>query len=494
LIYIFGISINILNMSLQIFDSLEKRKKEFIPLIKNNVSIYSCGLTPNKTPHIGHAIAAIRSNIIRNYLTYLGFKVTYCQNITDVDDKIIIEAKKNDCHPNDIVSKNLKVYEMSLESLDIKIPDESPKVSKYIDNIILYIKELIKSNYAYTTNKGDVYFSVARYKDYGKLNKMNLDDLMEGVRVSLENLKEHSADFALWKRDHFPGASWDSPWGIGRPGWHIECSVMANAIFGPSIDIHCGGRDLKFPHHENEIAQCEAHNNGTKFANNWCHFGLMRMDGEKMSKSIGNIVSIDEAVDSVSSELLIYSLMTVHYRSDINWGEKLFLENTNKILDYYRTFEKINSKEHSDEDFSSNYQSVKNLELEFEEAMNNDFSTHSALVIFMEYFREIKSLLMKTEFSEASQLSRKLITLGEVLGIFQKNLKEVEQGVYNYVASLNKLDVSFSDFKMELEQRPILRQNKKFEELDDMRTLFEAKNILINDDSPYQSSWSVKVI
>lgn len=489
--------IDITKHNLSIYNSLTKKKEKFKPIQDKKVSIYSCGLTPNKRPHIGHAIAAVRANLLRRYLVFLGYEVTYCQNITDVDDKIIEEAKSLNIHPNDVVNRNLKEYNESLLKLGLEEAEFSPKVSLFIDQIIKYIQNLIDKGFAYVDTKGNVYFDVSKYDEYGKLNNVKLEDLLTGVRVDNDEEKANPVDFALWKNDDFIGASWDSPWGLGRPGWHIECSVMANSIFGPTIDIHCGGRDLKFPHHENEIAQCEAHND-VQFSNYWCHFGLMRMSGAKMSKSLGNIITMSDCIKDMSPELFLFSILKTHYRSDINWSDHFFIENLNNVLYAHRSIEMANDELKK---YKIDYNSKMNrtaLELRnlFNDVMSDDFSSHRAIVILLDYIKIMrKKISTKKDMDEMFHLKNEIIDLGKTIGIFisPMNINKLEESLFNFfLKKTSSTDIKYSELKEHLQKRPLLRSQKDFKALDSGRDLYFKYGILINDNSD-GSSWSFEI-
>ena len=269
---------------MKIYNSLGGTKSEFRSLFDRQVRLYACGITPYSDSHLGHGVAAIRFNMVRKYLTYKGYDVNFVQTITNVDDKLIKRGEETGRSPIAIAKQYSDEYSALMTQLGILPPTHNPDVLSYIPQIIRYVEELIELKYAYSTERGNVYFDVSKKDDYGKLSGRKVYDMLDGVRIINEEDKLSSADFALWKCDDHPEMSWDSPWGRGRPGWHIECSVMSNEILGNQIDIHCGGLDLTFPHHENEIAQCEAHN-GCNFANYWVHSGLLNVRGQKMSKS-----------------------------------------------------------------------------------------------------------------------------------------------------------------------------------------------------------------
>ena len=302
-----------------IYNTLTRRKEEFVPLKKGRVGMYVCGPTVYDDPHIGHARSAYIFDVIRRYFAYRDFKVKFVRNVTDVDDKIIEKAKSEGKSPEEISSRYLKSFHESMNILGIEKPDKEPSAIRYIPKMIKFISRLIKNECAYEAD-GDVYFDIKKAKKYGKLSGQNIEKMESGARVASQDAKKDPLDFALWKKAKEGEPSWDSPWGKGRPGWHIECSVMSSDILGDEFDIHGGGLDLVFPHHENEIAQSEAA--GKKFAHYWIHNGLLTIKGEKMSKSLGNFVSIEDFIDKYKDpELLKLLFISSHYSRPVDYTE-----------------------------------------------------------------------------------------------------------------------------------------------------------------------------
>lgn len=302
---------------MKIYNAMTRRKEEFIPIEGKNVRMYACGITVYDLCHIGHARQAIVYAMIADYLRYRGYNVKYVRNYTDVDDKIIQRANMLGKNALDFSEEQIKETEIDMTGLHVTDADIYTKASEYIGKIIDFVSELIKKGYAYPTEKGDVYYAVRKFPQYGKLSHRKVDELLNGVRVEIEEGKKDPIDFALWKSAKPGEISWDSPWGKGRPGWHIECSAMALDTLGETIDIHGGGRDLLFPHHENEIAQSEALT-GKKFANFWTYCGLIKINGEKMSKSLGNSLTIRDALKRYDYEVIKYVMFSKHYASDVD--------------------------------------------------------------------------------------------------------------------------------------------------------------------------------
>jgi len=453
---------------MKIYNYKTKKKENLITIKEGEIKMYVCGITPYDSPHIGHVLVALRFNIIRNYLTYKGYKVFFVQNITDIDDKIINKAKQKRVSHNTISSLYIKEYEQILTAFNIKKPDYNPRVTKYIDKIIIYIQDLIAKGYAYTTEKGNVYFDVSKKLDYGKLSGQELEKL-QGKVWEKEQDKKNVLDFALWKSENEAGFYWLSPWGKGRPGWHIECSVMSNDILGESIDIHGGGLDLNFPHHENELAQCEAHNS-KPFVNYWMYSGLLNINGVKMSKSLGNFITAKDGLDKYGAELLIYVINTFHYRSDINLQDRIFIDNLNNIANFHKTFILV------EDNYNTNI-NLDNFELEeisiiindFFVALDDDFNTAKALVVLNKILLIlINKIRNRANEKEIVYLYQKIKNLGAILNLFfNKNSEDV----------LNELFKFYSEYLY----KPKLTLEKINIEIEKIKNALEKKNYFLSD-------------
>ena len=400
---------------MKIYNSLTRKKEEFVPLEDKNVKMYACGITVSADAHIGHAVQAIIFDIIRKYLEKRGYNVTYARNYTDVDDKIILSANKLGVDPIEFAKQNIVRVEKLMAELKVTPPTMNLKATENIDNIIEFISKLIEKGYAYVAPEGDVYFSVEKDKSYGKLSNRNPDDMISSVRIENEENKHSPLDFALWKSAKPNEIYWNSPWGKGRPGWHIECSAMNYYHLGEQIDIHGGGRDLIFPHHENEIAQTECLT-GKPFAKYWVHNGLLKLNGQKMSKSLGNVISIQELLEKYGAEVIRFGILQTNYKNDINITDNLFPEAEKHMLDFYKVLaevEKLNIN-------SSKLNSA--IDEEFNQSMDDDFNTAKALANLFGYFKTMKLKLAQKDDSVVEDYNAIKKTYS-LLGLFTEDAK-----------------------------------------------------------------------
>lgn len=400
---------------MKIYNSLTRKKEEFVPLEDKNVKMYACGITVSADAHIGHAVQAIIFDIIRKYLEKRGYNVTYARNYTDVDDKIILNANKLGVDPIEFAKQNIVKVEKLMAELKVTPPTMNLKATENIDNIIEFISKLIEKGYAYVAPEGDVYFSVEKDKSYGKLSNRNPDDMISSVRIENEENKRSPLDFALWKSAKPNEIYWNSPWGKGRPGWHIECSAMNYYHLGEQIDIHGGGRDLIFPHHENEIAQTECLT-GKPFAKYWVHNGLLKLNGQKMSKSLGNVISIQELLEKYGAEVIRFGILQTNYKNDINITDNLFSEAEKHMLDFYKVLaevEKLNIN-------SSKLNSA--IDEEFNQSMDDDFNTAKALANLFGYFKTMKLKLAQKDDSVVEDYNAIKKTYS-LLGLFTEDAK-----------------------------------------------------------------------
>ena len=381
---------------MKIYNSMTGKKEEFKPLNGNNVNMYACGITVYDLSHIGHARQAMVYAMITDYLRYRGYNVKYVRNYTDVDDKIIKKANEYGKNALDFSREQIEENEKDMACLHITDADVKPKASEYIDKIINFVAKLIEKGYAYVTPNGDVYYRVRNFREYGKLSHRNVDDMLNGVRIELEEGKEDPIDFALWKSAKEGEISWNSPWGKGRPGWHIECSVMALDTLGETIDIHGGGRDLIFPHHENEIAQSEALT-GKTFADYWSHCGLIKINGEKMSKSLGNSLTIRDALKMYNYEVLKFVMFSKHYSSDIDILDNDYTLAESQMYYFYNTIKAM-------EDFINQYNGdavgekleddiSSKIKEDFINVMDDDFNTPAAIANLHAIFKYANGIL-----------------------------------------------------------------------------------------------------
>ena len=417
---------------MKIYNSLTKRKEEFIPLNGKEVKMYACGITVSGEAHIGHGYQALIYDIMRKYLKKSGYDVTYARNYTDVDDKIIAKSHETGIPADEYAAKMIEDINGVMEKFQVDDPDVWLKATENIENIIDFVSTLIKKGHAYATEKGDVYFDVASFKGYGKLSNRNVEDALDGVRVDNDDEKKNAYDFALWKSAKAGEICWDSPWGKGRPGWHIECSAMNREAFGEQIDIHGGGRDLIFPHHENEIAQTEALT-GKQFVKYWTHNGLIKVNGQKMSKSLGNSLFLAELLDEYSDEAIKFALLQTNYRNDINITDELFPEAEKHLYEFYTTLallDKVMDKLRGNEfafDGEKASALAEKIDKEFNECMDDDFNTALALSNLFGYFKEMKKLLAtgkSDDFFTALVCAMQVRKTYSLLGLFKKSAKE----------------------------------------------------------------------
>lgn len=455
---------------MKIYNSLTKRKEEFIPLDGKKVKMYACGITVSGEAHIGHGYQALIYDVMRKYLKKLGYDVTYARNYTDVDDKIIAKSKETGIPADEYAAKMIENINQIMDKFSVDDPDVWLKATENIQNIIAFVSALIAKGHAYPTKKGDVYFDVASFPDYGKLSNRNLEDALDGVRVDNDDEKKNAYDFALWKSAKPGEIFWKSPWGEGRPGWHIECSAMNREAFGEQIDIHGGGRDLIFPHHENEIAQTEALT-GKPFVKYWTHNGLIKVNGQKMSKSLGNSLLLAELLEKYSDEAVKFALLQTNYRNDINITDTLFPEAENHLVSFYSILaeaEKNNANE-------GGVYETKFIDDEFNECMSNDFNTALALSNLFKYFKEIEKLL-KTDAQKAAAYAAQIRDTYSLLGIFKKDAA-------TYLAKYKKDETEDlpTEVKAVAEERWAARLNRDWAKSDELRAKLAELGYAVKD-------------
>lgn len=457
---------------MKIYNTLTRKIEEFIPINPSSVKMYGCGITPYDYSHLGHAMQGIVFDVIRRYLEFRGYKVIYVRNYTDVDDKIVNAAKDKKINALTLSQNMIDVAEDNLKNLGIKPANFAPKVSETIQDIIDIVMLLINKGYAYSTSEGNVYFRIEKFAEYGKLSNQNINNLLEGTRKDTELDKEDFKDFALWKAHKQGEIFWESPWGKGRPGWHIECSAMCKKYLGESIDIHGGGKDLVFPHHENEIAQSEAAFS-KPLAKYWMHNGMMNLNGEKMSKSTKNYILIKDALNSYHSQSIRYAVLTNHYRSDQDYSEKRFRDSQKRIYYYYKTLLQNGYGVRKQVEFDKNNPYVK----EFISIMDNDFNTVEVFSRVDTLFKRINDKSLSDE--QKKQAFRLLNVIGEVLGIFNQNPNEVVDQIKNNELKKQGIDNKFVD--QLIEKRKHLRSLKKYQEADELRVNAQKHGISISD-------------
>jgi cysteinyl-tRNA synthetase len=476
-------------MTLKIYNSLTRKKEVFTPVEKGKIKMYVCGMTVYSDAHIGHARTYFAFDLIRRYLEYKGDNVTYVQNITDVDDKIINAANKEGVDALDYSKRFTDRCLNDLDKLGIRRADIYPKASDTIPEMIKMIESIVEKGYGYESD-GDVYFSVEKFKEYGKLSGQKIDEMKIGARINPGETKNNPLDFALWKKAKPGEPSWDSPWGEGRPGWHIECSTMSSKYLGLPFDIHGGGMDLRFPHHENEIAQAEAAT-GKNFAKYWIHIGLLTVDGEKMSKSIGNIVNIKDLLKKWDSEVIRFFFAQAHYRSPPDFNEQA-LENAKKGLDrIHRLRERLQSLcNHNDGEIDEKelkkeerdyLKTINAFKDDFEKAMDDDFNTPQAVSVVFDFVNSSNKFLEETTSPNKALCKHSLdnlVELGSILTLFQPSLvvkkdekdlsKQLQEVLKKYGGETKAKDIEkIIDLILDLREKA--RNDKDWNKADDIR-------------------------
>ena len=402
---------------MKIYNTLTRRKEDFVPLEEGKVHMYACGITVSGDAHIGHAYQALIYDIIRKYLQKKGYDVTYARNYTDVDDKIIARSHETGIPADRYAEMMIEKIDREMRALQVDDPDIWLKATCTIDGIIAFISKLIEKGHAYPTPEGDVYFAVDSFAGYGKLSGRNLDDAREGVRIDNEENKRNPLDFALWKSAKEGEPFWKSPWGNGRPGWHIECSAMNMEAFGEQIDIHGGGRDLIFPHHENEIAQTEALT-GKQFAKYWIHNGLIKVNGQKMSKSLGNSLLLADLLAAYSPETIKFALLQTNYRGDINVTDNLFPDAEKHLCGFYRVLSEARRQGIA---CDGNDPAV---DAAFDASMDDDFNTAKAIADLFGYFKSAAAMLRAGDAEGVNNLLGQVKKTYDLLGLFRADPDE----------------------------------------------------------------------
>lgn len=465
-------------MSISLYNTMTNKKEEFKPINEGKVGMYVCGVTVYDYTHIGHGRSSVAFDVIRRYFEYCGYDVTFVKNFTDVDDKIINRANENKELWSELALRFIKEHDEDMDSLYIKRPTYTPMATKYIEKMINYCERLIEKGNAYAVD-GDVYFRVNSFKEYGKLSGRNLDDMMAGARVDVNDKKENPLDFALWKGAKEGEPFWESPWGKGRPGWHIECSVMSEAILGSSIDIHGGGQDLIFPHHENEIAQSEAIS-CTTFANYWIHNGFVNINKEKMSKSLNNFFTIRDILKICHSEALRLLFLMTHYRQPLEYSEDKLKEATSALQRIYTFLDEVEHVQGS--------KKGKNMEKEicdmkehfikeFESAMSDDFNTPKAVAAIFEIVRIGNTVIASKPDNETAERLKDVTAyifniVSKVLGIMNHSAKDW------YISNLK---VPLDEVESLIAKRAEARKNKDFALADSIRAELTEKGVEIID-------------
>ncbi len=455
---------------LQIFNTLTRQKAPFKPLKEGKVDMYVCGITIYDFCHVGHARTYVSFDVMNRYLRYLGYEVTYVRNITDVDDKIIKRAAENKESINDLTVRMTKAMHEDFTALNMLPADIEPTVTGHMDEIIEMIVRLIEKGHAYVAKDGDVLFDVSTFEQYGQLSQQDLEMLQAGARVEVAQDKDDPLDFVLWKKAKAGEPAWQSPWGEGRPGWHIECSAMSSKHLGEFFDIHGGGSDLQFPHHENEIAQSCCANNG-RYVNTWIHTGMVQVNKEKMSKSLGNFFTVREVLKAFDRETVRYFLINGHYRSQLNYSQEN-LEQARSSLE--RIYTALRGVEPVEVELKGNAYAER-----FETAMNDDFNTPEALPVIFELSKEVNRL-KDSDAKAAGEHAFILVKLAEVLGIAQQDPESFLQGEQD--------DDEVAQIEALIEKRRSARENKDWAAADEARDALTALGVVL-EDSAGKTTW-----
>ncbi|MDQ9171130.1 cysteine--tRNA ligase [Oxalobacteraceae bacterium R-40] len=459
---------------LKIYNTLAREKQAFSPIVPGKVRMYVCGMTVYDYCHLGHARVMVVFDMVQRWLRASGLEVTYVRNITDIDDKIIKRAVENGESISSLTSRFIAAMDEDAAALGVQKPDHEPRATAYVPEMLGLIKKLETNGLAYTGADGDVNYSVRDFHGYGKLSGKSLDDLRAGERVDIGSGKKDPLDFVLWKsskQDEPEEVKWDSPWGKGRPGWHIECSAMACKLLGEQFDIHGGGQDLQFPHHENEIAQSEgAHQH--RFVNYWMHNGFVRVDNEKMSKSLGNFFTIRDVLKKYDPEVVRFFILRAHYRSPLNYSDAHLDDAKGALTRLYNALKEV-GPDSNPPDLQEAYA------LRFSEAMNDDFNTPIAIAVLFDLANEINR-------TKSSALARQLKYLAGIIGLLQRDPQEFLQGGAMSAAS----DSGFGEMvKAKIEARTVAKRNKNFAEADRIRAELLADGVVLEDKPGGVTEW-----
>ena len=480
---------------IKLYNTLSGKKEEFAPITPGKVTMYACGVTVYDYSHLGHARGAVAFDLIQRYFRRKRFDVKYVRNFTDVDDKIINRAREDGIAAAEVAHKYIEAYQEDMKRLGVGRADVEPKATEHIPEMIAVIKGLVEKGHAYVVD-GDVYFSVSSFKDYGKLSKRNLDDLKVGARVEVDERKTDPLDFALWKASKPGEPAWDSPWGPGRPGWHIECTAMGFKHLGETFDIHAGGKDLVFPHHENEIAQSEAYS-GKKFVNYWLHNGFVNINTEKMSKSLGNFFTIRDILDQYDAEVVRLFLLSTHYRSPIDFSDAS-LKDARAGLDRFYTMKEgllkflagktaptVKPEEVIEAVVRPLYEKIVNLPKAFEESMDDDFNTAFAIGLIYDLVREVNKYLVEIDqkredaaYFILSAAAAAFDNVGGTLGLF---IRDPEEWFRESRLADNKVTLQVERIEELIHLRNEARAHKDWAEADRVRKILDDGGVALFD-------------
>ena len=488
-------------MAVTFYNTISRKKNPFIPINNNHINIYVCGITAYDYCHIGHARSTLVFDMIVRYLRFRGYDVTYVRNFTDIDDKIIKRAQEQNTTTEELANRFIDAFHEDMQSLGNIEPSLEPKATEHIAEMIALIQDLIAKDFAYEVD-GDVYFRVDKFPGYGKLSGRNLEDMIAGARISINENKHNPMDFALWKKSKPGEPIWDSPWGNGRPGWHIECSAMSKKYFGDTFDIHGGGKDLIFPHHENEIAQSEAASHKT-FVQNWIHHGFVTIKDEKMSKSLGNFLTIREILDKYPAEVLRFFIFSTHYRSPIDYSDNAMQDaetGLDRLYSCLAGIQKLPSEGQPDKQpvaGKKNITKIETIEDRFTKAMDNDFNSAQAIGHIFDVVKSLNTIKQSLP-SAPSQSDLDLLhkgaedikKLAATLGLLQQDAVHYIEGKQQKI--LEQLDIDISAINVLIEERTQARKDKNWAKADEIRDTLLDMQIEIKDDAE-GTSWQVRI-
>ncbi len=466
-------------MELKLYNTLTNKKEIFKPIEPGKVKIYTCGVTVYDHCHLGHARGSINFDVMRNVFKALGYEVTYVKNYTDIDDKMIKRSLERRIPIAELAKENIESHDKDMADLGVNPPDQAPKATDYIDDMIEITRKLVEKGYAYESN-GTVFFRVRKFDEYGKLSGKNIDDLMSGIRVEIDSDKEDALDFALWKAAKPGEPTWESPWGPGRPGWHIECSVMSKHYLGETFDIHTGGSDLIFPHHENEIAQSECAND-KPYANYWLHNGMIKIRSQKMSKSLGNFATIKDLVKQYQPELIRFFTLSAQYRQSLDFNHEALAKSAEGLDRIYGAMEKYLSVAPREQLENSRNKSILiQSEIDtFLEAMCDDLNSPKAIAVLFELTRKLNSLEASSD--EAGAVYGTLLHLGEILGLLRIPADQWFKTPRIRTIAASNEGLSDDEIDSLIDQRNQARKGKNWELADKIRNQLQDASIVLED-------------
>lgn len=475
-------------MTLKIYNIMTRQKQEFVPLTPGTVKMYACGITVSADAHIGHAYQSVVFDVITRYLAYLGYDVKYVRNYTDVDDKIIANANKIGENPLEFAQRYMAKTDAEMDALGNNRPTIMARATQCIDDIIVFVQKLIDTGHAYVSEFGDVYFKLSSFPDYGKLSHIQTNKNEIGVRKDIEPGKLDDADFALWKSAKPGEIYWDSPWGRGRPGWHIECSAMNMKYLGEQIDIHGGGRDLVFPHHENEIAQTESLT-GKTFANYWVHCGLVKVNGQKMSKSLNNGILLQDVLAKYDADVIRFALLNNMYSNDIDITDNFFANAMRHVYKMYSVMDAAGAREYPDANADQTATMVQTITDEFRSAMDDNFNTYGVIVNAFKWFDFISAQLAKkhTEY-DLGVIVAKIRELFGVLNILQSNPAQYLETLRTQILAKN--NITADEIQTQIDARASAKASRDYATADRIRKELLSRGITLMD-SPSGTTWDV---